>query len=157
MCVIGVSHSVVLQLRPRFLASSRALPGFAASTKVSRVFSSSPGFYSFDEGFSRLLEFSRVLQLRRRFLEFSRVLSRLIECVLSNFSGYAQNFSIFVVVLSSFIAFYSCSTVPGEPKGPLRGPGGGLGSPRRDPRGPREPQRGPKGASREPRGGPKAP
>ncbi len=90
MCVIGVSHSVVLQLRPRFLASSRALPGFAASTKVSRVFSSSPGFCSFDkgfssllefsrfcsfdEGFSCLLEFSRFLQLRRRFLEASRVL-----------------------------------------------------------------------------------
>ena len=69
-----LEFSRVLQLRPRFLASSRALPGFAASTKVSRVFSSSPGFCSFDKGFSSLLEFSRFLQLRRRFLVSSRVL-----------------------------------------------------------------------------------
>ncbi len=135
----------MLQLRLRFLASSRALPGFAASTKVSRVFSSSPGFYSFDEGFSRLLEFSRVLQLRRRFPEFSRVISRLIECVLSIFSGYAQNFSRFVVIVSSCTVFYSCFAVPGDPKGPLGGPGGGLG-------GLWDAQRGPKGASGAPEG-----
>ena len=62
-----ISHS-------RFLESSRVLPSVAASTKVSRVFSSSPGFCSFDEGFSCLLELSRFLQLRQRFLESSRVL-----------------------------------------------------------------------------------